>query len=63
MNFDRLRSPTAFLETALGSVPHQDALRGFESWWEHEGKAISAAVDRARTPWLRMFDERGLAAR
>jgi alkylation response protein AidB-like acyl-CoA dehydrogenase len=59
MRMDQLGSPTSFLESALGAVPHADTLREYEQWWEREGKAISAAVDRERTPWLRMFDEQG----
>jgi alkylation response protein AidB-like acyl-CoA dehydrogenase len=30
-----------------------------EVWWKNEGVAISGAVDRAGTPWLRMFDRLG----
>ena len=59
MNMERLRSPTALLQEVHPQFPHQDALREYESWWEREGKAISEATDRARTPWLRMFDQRG----
>jgi acyl-CoA dehydrogenase len=58
MDSDALCSPAAFLATALGPTPHDEALREFQSWWEREGRAISDATDRARTPWLRMFDER-----
>jgi len=59
MAFDLLRSPLTFLQQMLGDIPHADALRPYEAWWEGEGKAISAATDRARTPWLRMFDRFG----
>jgi len=59
MKFESLRSPTAFLEDVVPNFPHQDALREYEAWWEHGGKAISEATDRARTPWLRMFDQSG----
>lgn len=59
INFDDLLSPTTFLQATRGTLPHLDALRESEAWWEREGRAISEAVDRARTPWLRMFDERG----
>jgi alkylation response protein AidB-like acyl-CoA dehydrogenase len=43
----------------LGALPHERALREYESWWETEGKHISEATDRAGTPWLRMFDRGG----
>ncbi len=59
MDIESLRSPTAFLTRVLSGFPHKEALLEYESWWEREGKAISEATDRARTPWLRMFDEHG----
>jgi alkylation response protein AidB-like acyl-CoA dehydrogenase len=58
MPFSILKSPTDFLEQVI-PVPEADALRAYESWWEAEGRAISAAVDRAGTPWLRMHDRFG----
>jgi alkylation response protein AidB-like acyl-CoA dehydrogenase len=48
-----------FLQQMLGQIPHEQELRAYESWWEAEGKAISNAIDRAGTPWLRMFDQLG----
>jgi len=51
--------PLAFLGDSLGDVPETSVLRNYEAWWEEEGKAISAAVDCAGTPWLRMFDRGG----
>jgi acyl-CoA dehydrogenase len=59
MTFETLRSPVAFLKDMLGEVPHEQVLREYEAWWEEEGKAISEATDRARMPWLRMFDRLG----
>jgi acyl-CoA dehydrogenase len=59
MNLDLLRSPVSFLSHLLGPLPHERALREYESWWEAEGSAISDATDRAGTPWLRMFDRAG----
>ncbi len=59
MDFEILCSPTAFLTSALAKPPHTDALQEYEGWWEREGKAISEAVDRGRTPWIRMFDLAG----
>ncbi len=58
MDLESLSSPITF----LGSMVDDEtlaALREYESWWFREGKQISAAVDRAGTPWLRMFDEVG----
>lgn len=59
MTLEILRSSVMFLKYMLGDLPHAEALHDYETWWEHEGKAISDAVDRAGTPWLRMFDRFG----
>ena len=56
---ETLHSPLAFLREVCGEIPHGEELRAYESWWESEGRAISDAVDRAGTPWLRMFDAVG----
>jgi acyl-CoA dehydrogenase len=58
MRFDALRSPVQFLQQA-GICADQDWLREYEAWFEREGQEISDAVDRAGTPWLRMFDRLG----
>ena len=58
MNFDVLRSPVQFLEkTAV--CADETWLREYEAWFQREGQEISDAVDRAGTPWLRMFDRLG----
>jgi acyl-CoA dehydrogenase len=57
-----LRSPLSFLESRLQDIPHRDVLEAEEAWWESEGIAISDAIDRAGTPWLRMFDRLGKRA-
>ena len=57
MSHDHLSRPVAFLEHI--NVPTPDWLREYESWFEREGQAISDAVDRAGTPWLRMFGRFG----
>jgi acyl-CoA dehydrogenase len=57
--FDSLRSPLSFLKSVLPSVPHSDLLETEQEWWKSEGVAISDAIDRAGTPWLRMFDKSG----
>src|SRR5271156_6170644 len=54
-----LRSPLSFLQSRLHDIPHRDMLDTEECWWESEGVAISHAIDRAGTPWLRMFDRLG----
>jgi len=59
MTFEILRSPIAFLQHVLSELPHQEALQAYEAWWQREGRAISDATDRARTPWVRMFDRFG----
>jgi alkylation response protein AidB-like acyl-CoA dehydrogenase len=58
MDFQSLKSPLAFLGEL---VPDSQlaSLKDYESWWLTEGTAISEAVDRAGTPWLRMFDQFG----
>jgi len=55
MSFEALRSPIQFLQTA-GVTADETWLQEYETWLEGEGQAISDAVDRAGTPWLRMFD-------
>src|SRR6266849_10412741 len=54
-----LRSPLSFLQSRLQDIPHRDVLDAEEGWWKSEGVAISDAIDRAGTPWLRMFDRVG----
>jgi acyl-CoA dehydrogenase len=58
MSFDVLCSPVKFLQK-VGICADQDWLREYEAWFESEGQGISDAVDRAGTPWLRMFDRLG----
>src|SRR5260370_1177156 len=54
-----LRSPVRFLQDRLPDIPHRDVLEAEEIWWKGEGVAISGAIDRLGTPWLRMFDRLG----
>src|SRR5258707_10430540 len=54
-----LRSPLSFLQSRLQDIPYLDVLDAEETWWKSEGVAISDAIDRAGTPWLRMFDRLG----
>lgn len=59
MDWRDIGSPTATLSRLLGPVRALEALPPYEAFWESEGKAIAAAVDRSGTPWVRMFDARG----
>jgi hypothetical protein len=52
-------SPVNFLQSRLQDIPHRNELDAEEGWWKNEGVAISNAIDRAGTPWLRMFDRLG----
>jgi acyl-CoA dehydrogenase len=56
---DTLRSPLSFLQSRLPAIHHLDALEAEQQWWKTEGVAVSDAVDRAGTPWVRMFDRYG----
>jgi alkylation response protein AidB-like acyl-CoA dehydrogenase len=58
-DFSELRSPLSFLQSRLPEIPHNDVLDAEQHWWKSEGVAISDAIDRAGTPWLRMFDRLG----
>src|SRR3972149_3988214 len=59
MTFDSVRSPVSFLQEMIRPAPREEALREYERWWLAEGQPISDSVDRAGTPWLRMFDKFG----
>ena len=56
---DTLRSPLGFLQSTLPTIPHLELLAAEQEWWKAEGVAISGAIDRAGTPWLRMFGQSG----
>jgi len=56
---DSLRSPLDFLQSRLPAIPHYDVLAAEQEWWKTEGVAISGTIDRAGTPWVRMFDKSG----
>jgi acyl-CoA dehydrogenase len=59
MQIDVVRSPCGFLTAMVGSTPYDGVLREWEGYWEKEGRAISEAIDRGGTPWVRMFDASG----
>ena len=54
-----LDSPLAFLERCLPDEPLEFELDLYETWWRETGQAISTAVDRGQTPWLKQFDQAG----
>ena len=56
---DEFTTPLGFLGDRLGDVPDKTSLAAYARWWSAEGKAVSETVDRAGTPWLRMFDRSG----
>ncbi|HXW61814.1 MAG TPA: acyl-CoA dehydrogenase family protein [Candidatus Acidoferrales bacterium] len=56
---DAVGSPLAFLQSMLPVIPHAELLAAEQEWWKADGVAISGAIDRAGTPWLRMFDRSG----
>jgi acyl-CoA dehydrogenase len=58
-DFSMLRSPLDFLQSGIAEIPHSELLAAEEEWWKGEGVAISGDIDRAGTPWLRMFDRAG----
>jgi acyl-CoA dehydrogenase len=59
MDGEGLSSPVSFLKERLGVLADEPVLRAYEAWWAREGRPISEGVDRAGTPWLRMFDRLG----
>jgi acyl-CoA dehydrogenase len=61
-SLDTLRSPLNFLQSKLQDFPHRDVLDAEEGWWKGAGIAISNTIDRAGTPWLRMFNRLGKRA-
>ncbi|MEK6335480.1 MAG: acyl-CoA dehydrogenase family protein [Acidobacteriota bacterium] len=58
-NLESLLSPLTFLGNLIEDYDQLAPLKDLESWWRAEGMSISEAVDRAGTPWLRMFDQFG----
>lgn len=56
---DTLRFPLSFLESRLPNISNRGVLEAEQQWWKTEGVAVGEAIDRAATPWLRMFDKSG----
>jgi alkylation response protein AidB-like acyl-CoA dehydrogenase len=59
VSFEELESPLRFLQSTLSDFRPPDWLEQYQCWWQKEGQDISDLVDRAGTPWLRMFDLSG----
>ncbi len=58
-DLDVLRLPLKFLQSRIPTVQHRDVLEAEQQWWKCEGVGISETIDRAGTPWVRMFDRSG----
>ncbi|OYV75732.1 MAG: hypothetical protein B7Z66_11585 [Chromatiales bacterium 21-64-14] len=56
---ERVATPQAFLGTSLGATRDNTELGTYQRWGEDRGEGLSAAVDRAGTPGLRLFDRSG----
>lgn len=54
-----LRSPVSLLKRFSPALPHLLLLESEQGWWNAHGLPISNAIDRAGTPWVRMFDRFG----
>lgn len=60
MKLERLLSPVSYLRDRLGDeLLHLNHMRDYETWWEATGLGVSEIIDRAGTPWNRMFDAQG----
>ena len=57
--FDPLCLPLAFLQDRLPAIPLHALLEVEQQWWQSRGVPISNNIDRAGTPWVRMFDRFG----
>ena len=58
-SLDALRSPLNFLRSGLAEISHPNLLEAEQEWWKNNGAGISESIDRAGTPWVRMFDRSG----
>jgi acyl-CoA dehydrogenase len=59
VKFDELQFPLRLVQSTIKNLQPPEWVQQYQSWWEKEGQPISDAVDRAGTPWLRMFDRSG----
>jgi acyl-CoA dehydrogenase len=56
---DTIASPSAFLEHMVGELSLRQELLDWEHHWRALGSDVSASIDRAGTPHVRMFDALG----
>src|SRR5215475_6906661 len=54
-----LRFPLSFLQDRLPAIANHDLLEAEQQWWRSEGVSIGNNIDRAGTPWVRMFNRFG----
>lgn len=59
MILEHLLSPIRFLQSSQSDFHPPHWIQNYQDWWQNEGQDISDAIDRAGTPWLRMFDRSG----
>jgi len=60
MNHSFRHPPFAVLKETLPLPANaEEYLQSYDGWWQQEGKAMSSAVDRHRTPWLKLYNTRG----
>lgn len=59
VSLEHLQLPIRFIKSNQSGFHPPTWLQEYEDWWQKEGQSISDAVDRAGTPWLRMFDRTG----
>jgi len=58
--YEQYASPLTFMGDRLGGIPDAAALAAYQHGWTTQGQSVSESVDRAGTPWLRMFDRSGV---
>ena len=54
-----IQSPLELLKAMLSQLEAPEALARYDQFWQAEGMAISTAVDRAGTPWIKKYDLHG----
>ena len=54
-----IHHPAKFLQEKVDTLNLQGVLDEYEKWWYDEGEEISEYVDKAGTPHLKQFDEKG----
>ncbi len=60
MNQNFQLSPSEVLSSNLKfSKETSSFINQYDEWWQQEGKAMSTAVDRGKTPWLKLYNTKG----